>query len=609
VSIRKNNLLLGGFIASIVMSSATWACSPIPGAQPSTISQRVDEASYVFEGQVTASEGNVLTIEIDEYFKGEGTQEVKLDGLINHSCGGFYEVGDRAIFFATKGAETTLDAKFDGAFGATLPANEEFRQKIQVNQSQNLSLQNENCTAIYDGSQLYIPCVKIEGVDEIYRARFSTEFYGKILQFNLREIERFEKAGEDIDPDFGQPVDSEKPVTTDKTFAKVDEVEIISEASNHTLRVAGILTDGCQKLAPLPESLALTGNGDFVVSIMATSPAKDEETACTTAIEPFEVMIPLVTDELKLGEYKVTINENITETFMITDQSEPPPIKGDLAHINNVNVALINTPEQPPRAEATISGYLSDDCHALDNIPEIVKVNAEDDFVVTLKMKPVQTFAECYAQIQDFTITIPLDLQGVAGGEYNVVVNEQVTQPFFFNLPVDGGDGTGATDGDTPPIEDGIPVDTGSGIGDSDGEEPPFVDGIPVDSGDGTGDSGGELPPFVQDKLLMVESSEVVLLESFPLQAQVQIKGNYRNGCEEVDPTSLRAVNGNSEGIFAVNVYGLPLPKDTVCTDALRPFELSVPLNIENLTAGSYKVNVNDKITTSFELAIDNIVK
>ena len=590
MSIKKNNWILAGLLAGVLGSSAVLACSPIPGAQPSTISQRVDEASYVFEGQVTASEGNVLTIEIDEYFKGEGTQEVKLDGLINHSCGGFYEVGDRAIFFATKGAETTLDAKFDGAFGATLPANEEFRQKIQVNQSQNLSLKNENCTAIYDGSQLYIPCVKIEGVDEIYRARFSTEFYGKILQFNLREIERFEKAGEDIDPDFGQPVDSEKPVTTDKTFAKVDEVEIISEASSHTLRVAGILTDGCQKLAPLPESLALTGNGDFVVSIMATSSAKDEETACTAAIEPFEVMIPLVTDELKPGEYKVTVNEKITETFMISDQGTPHPVKGDLAHINNVNVALINTPEQPPRAEATISGYLPDECHALDNVSDVAQLNAEGDFAITLKMKVVPTLIACdtaTATAQDFTVTVPLNLQGVAGGEYNVVVNEQMTQSFFFNLPVDGGDGTGATDGDTPPIEDGIPVD----------------------SGDGTGDSGGELPPFVQDKLLMVESSEVVLLESFPLQAQVQIKGNYRNGCEEVDPASLRAVNGNSEGIFAVNVYGLPLPKDTVCTDALRPFELSVPLNIENLTAGSYKVNVNDKITTSFELAIDNIAK
>lgn len=586
MSIRKNNLLLGGFIASMMMSSATWACSPIPGAQPSTISQRVDEASYVFEGQVTGSKDNILTIEVDEYFKGEGTKEVELDGLANHSCGGIYEVGDRAIFFAVKGEEARLAAKFDGAFGATLPANQEFRQKIEVNQSQNLSLENENCTAIYDGSQLYIPCVKIEGVDEIYRARFSSEFNGNALRFNLREIERFKKPDENIDPDFGQPVDPEKPVTGEKVFAEVKKVAVISEATGYHLHVEGVLNNGCQELVPLPESLEPINKGDFSVNIMAMAPPVDGETACTTAIEPFEVMIPLETDNLKAGEYKVTVNERITETFMITDQSKPP-IEGDLAQIKNVSIILNNTVEETPRAAATISGYLPDDCYALDDIPEMVKVNTEDDFIITLKMRPVQTFAACDTKIQDFTITVPLDLQGVAGGEYNVVVNEQVTQPFFFNLPVDGGDGTGG----------------------SDGEKPPIIDGIPVDGGDGTGDSGGELPPFVKDKLLMVESSEVMLLESFPLQAQVQIKGNYRNGCEEVDPASLRAVNGNSEGIFAVNVYGLPIPKDTVCTDALRPFEFSVPLNIENLTAGNYKVNVNDKITTSFDLAVDNIAK
>ena len=99
-----------------------------------------------------------------------------------------------------------------------------------------------------------------------------------------------------------------------------------------------------------------------------------------------------------------------------------------------------------------------------------------------------------------------------------------------------------------------------------------------------------------------VESVDVLIMESFPVQAQAVVRGTLGDGC-----TTLDEVTTTREG----NVFRLRLtsqrPADAVCTLALVPFEEVVPLDVEGLPAGRYTVDANGVMAT-FDLAVDNVL-
>ena len=103
--------------------------------------------------------------------------------------------------------------------------------------------------------------------------------------------------------------------------------------------------------------------------------------------------------------------------------------------------------------------------------------------------------------------------------------------------------------------------------------------------------------------LANVESVEVLILESFPVQIHVVAQGTLPNGCTEIDEVIVQ-----QEGaVFDVAVTTIREP-DQVCTEALVPFEESIPLDVLGLPAGTYTVAVNG-VEGSFTLDIDNVVQ
>lgn len=98
-----------------------------------------------------------------------------------------------------------------------------------------------------------------------------------------------------------------------------------------------------------------------------------------------------------------------------------------------------------------------------------------------------------------------------------------------------------------------------------------------------------------------VESVQIVTLGSFPVQIQVIAKGYLPDGCTEIDE-----IKKESEG----NVFNISIstkrPKDAFCTQAIKSFTETIPLEVQGLKAGSYTVNVNG-VSGSFELPVDNI--
>lgn len=100
-----------------------------------------------------------------------------------------------------------------------------------------------------------------------------------------------------------------------------------------------------------------------------------------------------------------------------------------------------------------------------------------------------------------------------------------------------------------------------------------------------------------------VESITVNKQESFPVQVSVTAEGKLRNGCEEIYDVSSRQ-QGNT---FYVQLRSSQ-PKDKACTQVVRDFSETFPLDVQELSAGTYTVDVNG-VTSTFTLEQDNTVE
>ena len=101
--------------------------------------------------------------------------------------------------------------------------------------------------------------------------------------------------------------------------------------------------------------------------------------------------------------------------------------------------------------------------------------------------------------------------------------------------------------------------------------------------------------------LAPVETIDILILESFPVQVQVRAAGNLRDGC-----TTLAEITQELQGsTFAVTI-GTTRPADALCTEALVPFETTIALDVLGLKAGAYTVTVNG-VSGTFTLGVDNV--
>lgn len=99
-----------------------------------------------------------------------------------------------------------------------------------------------------------------------------------------------------------------------------------------------------------------------------------------------------------------------------------------------------------------------------------------------------------------------------------------------------------------------------------------------------------------------VDTVQTLVMESFPVQVNVEATGYLPDGCTEIGNITTRK-DGNT---FYVEISTIR-PRDALCTQALVPFTKSVPLDVNGLEKGVYTVDVNGQ-TTSFELSVDNIL-
>ena len=93
----------------------------------------------------------------------------------------------------------------------------------------------------------------------------------------------------------------------------------------------------------------------------------------------------------------------------------------------------------------------------------------------------------------------------------------------------------------------------------------------------------------------LLESMDIVFLESFPLQVHVILTGNFPDGCTFVQSHKVTREDNH----FNISVF-TKRPSEALCTEALVPFEYTVFLDVYGLPAGDYSVsayNVSDSFT------------
>ncbi len=100
-----------------------------------------------------------------------------------------------------------------------------------------------------------------------------------------------------------------------------------------------------------------------------------------------------------------------------------------------------------------------------------------------------------------------------------------------------------------------------------------------------------------------VDAVSVLILESFPVQVEVLIRGGLADGCTEIAGLDERF--DPDEKTFWIDVVTVR-SDDEACTQAMVPFEESTTLDVYGLRAGEYTVRV-DGARETFALDVDNV--
>ena len=110
----------------------------------------------------------------------------------------------------------------------------------------------------------------------------------------------------------------------------------------------------------------------------------------------------------------------------------------------------------------------------------------------------------------------------------------------------------------------------------------------------------GDIAPQPGDADLLrgeayLESTELLTLESFPLQCMLSLKGNLPTPCSRL---RVKVSPPNAEDKVVVDVYSVSIP-DEMCAQVLEPFDVNFLLG--NFPAGRYTLWVNEIQVAEFQ--------
>ncbi len=231
-----------------------------------------------------------------------------------------------------------------------------------------------------------------------------------------------------------------------------------------------------------------------------------------------------------------------------TEEPTQPPSTGEPVETNEAIVESVEVAFQrgrPVQVNAIVRGSLPDACVAIDLI-DVQGPGGDNTFTIKIFTKR-DPLALCAEALTPFEQTVILPTEGLENGTYTVEVE--------------------GTDVSTPFELGGAPMLPGGNFG-----------------------------------VLYIDSVDALILESFPVQVNAVVRGNFADGCTTLADVQ---VSGPENNVFTISMIANRNP-EAMCTQALVPFEETVSLPVAGLPAGTYTIRVNGEAETTFELAVDN---
>lgn len=306
------------------------------------------------------------------------------------------------------------------------------------------------------------------------------------------------------------------------------------------VNVSGYLADGCTAIEEIIQGSNLEENR-YWIDIQAS---RDPNATCTQATVPFEESVALDVYGIPAGTYTVDVEEQ-SATFSLDVDNVPPPQEGT-APVESVEVNV-----EGEEAVVEIAGNLPDGCTEINALNQRYDPKAKTFFIDLTTLRPADL--ECTQALVPYEESVMLDLTGLEEGAYTVNVND-VTNTFTL-------------------VEDE------------------------------SSEAGEDVDEDVLVREALLDSMDLQVLESFPVQVNVSVRGNFRDGCSEFGPVQQETdVEARTLTVEVLTTR----PADAVCTQALVPFEETFPLDMEGLPAGTYDVLVNG-IPGELVLGRDNV--
>lgn len=97
-----------------------------------------------------------------------------------------------------------------------------------------------------------------------------------------------------------------------------------------------------------------------------------------------------------------------------------------------------------------------------------------------------------------------------------------------------------------------------------------------------------------------MDTVEMVMLESFPVQVRANVAGNLADAC-----TSIGEIQEGRIGNTFQFTITTQRPADRMCAQVLTPFNETLQIDAAGLPAGTYTVTVNS-VNATFTLDVDN---
>ena len=109
-------------------------------------------------------------------------------------------------------------------------------------------------------------------------------------------------------------------------------------------------------------------------------------------------------------------------------------------------------------------------------------------------------------------------------------------------------------------------------------------------------------PTLAPDNEAVIDTVEISILESLPVQVNAVIKGKLPDACVKIERINQQLVGTT----FMVTVITHRQP-DAVCIAQLQSFEQVLPLEVAGLPNGAYSVTVSgtNSVSSTFELSGD----